>query len=96
MDKHRAVVESVYAIEIEDLVRAFFVEPSASMQNEWQIGPALSEFAGEIWLKRGRVRPTKLRHHADRKPGVQYLLAQRVVMADGGYAAEQIADPSPP
>ena len=36
MDKHRAVIESVYAVEIENLLRALFVYPLRSMHNERQ------------------------------------------------------------
>ncbi len=48
VDKHRALVESMHAIEVEDLLHAFFIDSFRSMQNERQIGSALCEFARKM------------------------------------------------
>ena len=70
MDKHRTLVEGMHAVELEDFLHAFFIDPLRSMQNERQIGSAFCEFAGQLWFKGERVCPTKLRDDADREPGV--------------------------
>ena len=51
MDKHRALVEGMHAIEGEDFLRAFFIYPFRNMQNERQIGMAFRKFVRQLWLK---------------------------------------------
>jgi hypothetical protein len=60
MDTHRALIESMYAIEVEDFLHAFFIHTFRGMQNERQIGVAFCEFARKVWLKGRRVCPTKI------------------------------------
>ena len=96
MYEYGSVIEDLHAIEIEDLLRALCIDSFCRVQHEGQIGRSVVKVVDQVWIHLQRMRPAKPGENTDGEVGGEQFARKRVVMADGGYAAEQIADGSPP
>jgi hypothetical protein len=96
MHNNRARIEQALPIEIPYLTPRHLICPLAGVNEE--DGPLRSHRArsAQVTAQCRRVSPPVLAHHADGKIAIEHFRMQGIVVADGGYAAQEVPDPSPP
>ena len=96
VDDHGAVVECVLLVESKYFGSALGIDTFREVNDEWLISRRGLLLVYEIMIQGDRMGPRKIAKYTDGEPLVEEFWDIRVVMANGGNAAEKITNSAPP